>query len=174
MTTHPSPRSMTRRQLLSTGTAMGAALVVGPGFVMHSSEAWAAEVAHLKPETFATLVQVARDIYPHDGIADGPYATAMKAHDTAEAVAMIEEGVAGLNALAGAKGHPSYVETGWEADRNAMLRQIESSAFFGAVRGSLVVGLYNQKEVWGHFGYEGESFSQGGYIDRGFDDIDWL
>ena len=40
--------------------------------------------------------------------------------------------------------------------------------------GGLVTGLYNQKEVWPLFGYEGESFSQGGYIDRGFDDIDWL
>ena len=43
MTTLQSPRSMTRRQLLTSGTAMGAALVVGPGFVMHSTEAWAAE-----------------------------------------------------------------------------------------------------------------------------------
>jgi hypothetical protein len=42
------------------------------------------------------------------------------------------------------------------------------------VRGGLVTGLYNQKEVWPLFGYEGESYSQGGYIDRGFDDIDWL
>ena len=24
------------------------------------------------------------------------------------------------------------------------------------------------------FGYEGESYSHGGYIDRGFNDIDWL
>ena len=38
----------------------------------------------------------------------------------------------------------------------------------------LVTDLYNQKEIWPIFGYEGESFSQGGYIYRGFDDIDWL
>ena len=42
------------------------------------------------------------------------------------------------------------------------------------VGGGLVVGLYNQKEIWPIFGYEGESFSKGGYIDRGFDDIAWL
>ena len=34
--------------------------------------------------------------------------------------------------------------------------------------------LYNQQELWPIFGYEGESFSKGGYINRGFDDIDWL
>lgn len=174
MTQQPSPRHMTRRQLLSSGTALGAALIVGPGYLMHTGEAWASEVAHLKPETFATLVQMARDVYPHDGIADKYYAITMKAHDNADAAGMIEEGVNTLNSLAVSNGHPSYALAGWEADRVAMLKQIEGTPFFAAVRGSMVVGLYNQKEVWGHFGYEGESFSQGGYIDRGFDDIDWL
>ncbi|MFK7943095.1 MAG: Twin-arginine translocation pathway signal [Paracoccaceae bacterium] len=174
MTQQSSPRQMTRRQLLSSGTAFGAALVVGPGYLMHIGEAWASEVAHLKPETFATLVQMARDVYPHDRLADKYYAITMKAHDTADSAAMIEEGVAALDKMAADAGHPSYVLTGWEADRTAMLKAIESTPFFGAVRGSMVVGLYNQKEVWGHFGYEGESYSKGGYIDRGFNDIDWL
>lgn len=174
MTKHASPRSMTRRQLLASGTACGAALVVGTGFVAHPGEAWAAEVTALKPETFATLVQMARDIYPHDRLGDRYYAAAVKAHDTEDSAEMIEAGVASLDTLAVGAGHPSYVETGWEIDRVALLRQIEKTPFFQAVRGGLVVGLYNQKEVWPAFGYEGESFSQGGYLDRGFDDIDWL
>ena len=66
------------------------------------------------------------------------------------------------------------IGAGWEIDRVALLRQIESGGFFQAIRGGLVVGLYNQKEVWPVFGYEGESFSKGGYIERGFDDIAWL
>ena len=174
MTQQPSPRQMTRRQLLSSGTALGAALVVGPGYLMHTTEAWAAEVEHLAPATMATLVQMARDIYPHDHLADRYYAAAVKAHDTADAKDAIETGVASLNTLAVGAGHPSYLEAGWEADRVALLRQIESTPFFQSVRGGLVVGLYNQQEVWGHFGYEGESYSKGGYIDRGFDDISWL
>jgi hypothetical protein len=28
--------------------------------------------------------------------------------------------------------------------------------------------------VWAKFGYEGPSADKGGYISRGFDDIDWL
>ena len=174
MTQQPSPRHMTRRQLLSSGTALGAALVVGPGYLMHSTEAWATEVAHLEPATMATLVQMARDIYPHDRLADGYYAAAVKGHDTADGKDAIEAGVATLDTLAVSAGHPSYVETGWETDRIALLRQIESTPFFQGVRGGLVVGLYNQQEVWAHFGYEGESYSKGGYIDRGFDDISWL
>ena len=53
-------------------------------------------------------------------------------------------------------------------------RQREASPFVQKLRGNLVTGLYNNKEVWPIFGYEGESASKGGYIDRGFDDIDWL
>ena len=67
-----------------------------------------------------------------------------------------------------------YVDVAWETDRLAILRQIEATPFFAAVRSSLVVGLYNQKEVWPIFGYEGSSADKGGYINRGFSDIDWL
>jgi hypothetical protein len=122
----------------------------------------------------ATLVQMARDIYPHDRLADRYYAVAVKAHDTAEQSEMVEAGVVALDALAVGRGSPSYVETGWENDRVAMLREIETTPFFQAVRGGLVVSLYNNPEVWPLFGYQGESYSQGGYIERGFDDIDWL
>ena len=51
---------------------------------------------------------------------------------------------------------------------------IEDSAFFQRVRSSLVTGIYNNPDIWPIFGFEGESASQGGYINRGFDDIDWL
>ena len=39
---------------------------------------------------------------------------------------------------------------------------------------ALVVSLYNQPAVWAKLGYEGSSAEHGGYIHRGFDDIDWL
>jgi len=62
----------------------------------------------------------------------------------------------------------------WEADRVVLLQGIEQSDFFKKVRGDLVVSLYNQKELWPKFGYEGSSAEYGGYIHRGFSDIDWL
>jgi len=51
---------------------------------------------------------------------------------------------------------------------------MEKNPFFQRVRGALVGGLYGNPDVWPLFGYEGESASKGGYINRGFDDIDWL
>jgi hypothetical protein len=34
--------------------------------------------------------------------------------------------------------------------------------------------LYSNPIAWAHFGYEGESFSKGGYLLRGFNDLKWL
>ncbi len=180
-------QGVNRRDFLAASgkTALGAAMVVGAGTLLVPSQGWGMELKSLKPETMATMIQMARDIYPHDRVADKYYAKAMRAHDDAGAgdadkLAMLEDGVAELNARAGKaaeeKGYASggYLDLGWEADRVAILRDIEDSGFFQAMRGSLVVGLYNQKAIWPLFGYEGASAQLGGYIERGFDDIDWV
>lgn len=174
MTEPSSKRGLTRRQLLGRATAAGAVFMVGPGFIAGRDAAWAMETTALTPDSMATLVQMARDIYPHDRVADQFYAIAVKGYDTAEAAPEIEAGIAALNAAAQGQGHASYLAVAWERDRVDILRSMEDSAFFQKIRGGLVTGLYNQKAVWPLFGYEGESFSQGGYIDRGFDDINWL
>ncbi|HBM57738.1 MAG TPA: Twin-arginine translocation pathway signal [Citreicella sp.] len=174
MTPNASHRGLTRRQLLSRATAAGASFVVGTGFVAAPDAAWAAETSHLEPRVFATLVQMARDIYPHDRIADAHYVIAVRGYDTPETAPAITAGIAALDAAAQGRGFGSYLDTGWERDRVDLLRGMEESAFFQQIRGGLVTGLYNQKEVWPVFGYEGESYSLGGYIDRGFNDIAWL
>lgn len=170
----PTTKGLTRRALLSRAVAAGALAVAGAGFIAAPDAAWAVEVTAISEHEMATLLQMARDIYPHDRVGDRFYAIAIKAYDTAENQPMVAEGIAALDAAAQAAGHDDYVSIGWEQDRVAILRGMEDSAFFQTVRGGLVTGLYNQKEVWPIFGYEGESFSQGGYIYRGFDDIDWL
>ena len=68
----------------------------------------------------------------------------------------------------------AYAQVPWEADRVVLLQGIEQTDFFKKVRSDLVVSLYNQEELWPKFGYEGSSAEHGGYIKRGFNDIDWL
>lgn len=167
-------RGLTRRQLLSRSLSAGALAVVGTGFVAAPDAAWAVEVTVITPEEMATLLQMARDIYPHDQVGDQFYAVAVKGYDSEEHKALVAEGVAALDAAAKAAGFDSYVAAGWEEDRVRLLQGIETTPFFQTVRSGLVTGLYNQKEVWPIFGYQGESYSQGGYISRGFNDIDWL
>jgi hypothetical protein len=174
MTSQPRMRGLSRRALLSRTAGSVASLAIGANFICATDAAWALEVTNLKPETMASLIVMARDIYPHDRLADSFYAAAVKGYDTTEAAAAVEEGIAGLDAAAQATGHASYAAVPWEADRVAILRSLEDTPFFQTVRGGLITGLYNQKEVWPLFGYEGESYSFGGYINRGFDDISWL
>ncbi len=172
---HESKAGLSRRELLKRGT-IGAALVISGKAVLCPANAWALETTTLKPDTMATLIQLARDIYPHDTLADRFYAIAVKGQDAHAAKdaahkTLIEDGIADLDKRAGPGG---YRAIGWEDQRVAHLRDIEKTPFFQAVRGDLVVSLYNQKEIWPIFGYEGESYSKGGYIERGFNDIEWL
>ncbi|CTQ43167.1 twin-arginine translocation pathway signal [Roseibium aggregatum] len=174
MKTENSPRGLTRRQLLARATAAGAAFVTGAGFLAARDGAWATELTALEPDSFATLVQMARDIYPHDHVGDEYYVIAVKGYDTPDHAENIEAGIEALNGAAQGRGHASYLAIGWERDRADLLRSMEDSPFFQRVRGGLVTGLYNQKAVWPLFGYEGASYELGGYIDRGFNDINWL
>jgi len=166
-----------RRGFLRRSAAGIAAIAITPaGALLNPSEAWALDVKGLKPETMKTLILVARDIYPHDKVPDRFYAIAMKPYDEKAAAdpaakAEIEAFVAALDGKAGQGG---YVGRGWEAERVDLLKAQSGNPMFETIRSGLVVSLYNQQEVWPIFGYEGESFSKGGYIHRGFDDIDWL
>jgi len=165
-----------RRFLASVGTA---ALMISGAAVIHPNEAWGLEVKNLTPESMRTLIKMARDVYPHDRVADRFYAVAMKSYDAKAGTdpqikTMVEQGVARLDELARKQYGLAYIDVGWESERVALLRQIETEPFFQNVRSGLVASLYNQKELWPLFGYEGESASKGGYIDRGFNDIAWL
>ena len=169
-----SKTGLTRRALVGRAVAAGALSVTGLGFIAAPNAAWALEVSVITPAQMATLLQMARDIYPHDKVPDQYYAVAVKGYDAEDKKDLVAAGIAELDAAAVAQGHKDYVSIGWEEDRVKVLQAVESTVFFQTVRSGLVTGLYNQKEVWPIFGYQGESFSQGGYIDRGFDDIDWL
>lgn len=176
---HRDLYKLTRRQLLVRSLAVGSSLLVGGSFIAGNNAAWALEVKALKPETMATLVQMARDVFPHDQFSDALYAAAVKSHDEKAAedpehLRFIESGAALLDQMAQALGKENYLSVGWESDRNKILNWISSGAFFQAIRGGLVVSLYNQEAVWEKLGYEGASFDKGGYLERGFDDIDWL
>lgn len=177
MTTIKGRAGPSRRTILkAAGASLIVAAITPAGVILGRDNAWAATAEALKPESFATLVQMSRDTYPHARLEDKFYAAAVSALDGAakadEAVkAMLEDGVAQLDAAASSGG---YSGIAGEEERMALLESIEATPFFQKVRGNLVTGLYNNKEAWPLFGYEGESASKGGYINRGFDDIGWL
>lgn len=114
------------------------------------------------------VLQVA---YPHDSFPEGPYQrTAAKVEEAAlatpEAAAAM---VSGLDALYSS----GFLGLDPAAATDA-LRTVQTEQFFLLIHATTVVVLYDDREVWQLLGYEGESFAQGGYLTRGFDDLDWL
>lgn len=83
--------------------------------------------------------------------------------------AQLEQGLRDIDAV----GAAPFSELDDEA-RLAVLRSIAGTAFFEHVRSRLVTGLYDQQAVWDLLGYEGPCTDANGYVDRGFDDLDWL
>ena len=61
-----------------------------------------------------------------------------------------------------------------EKEKLAAVLAIEGSPFFEAMRAATARHLYDDRALWPRFGYEGASSHLGGYIERGFDDIDWI
>jgi hypothetical protein len=61
-----------------------------------------------------------------------------------------------------------------EVQRVAALKKIESTTFFQTMRLKTVQYLYASPVAYAYFGYEGEAFSKGGYLLRGFNDLHWL
>lgn len=167
-----------RRLLLKGAAAAVPAVAVANATGLSVGEAWA-EGGVLQPSTMKTLVKVARDIYPHDFLGDVFYVKAIqpwneKAAGDPAVKSMLEDGVRRLDEDAQDRHKSTYCNVGWEVDRVALLQGIEHTEFFKKLRSDLVVSLYNQHDLWPKFGYEGSSAEKGGYINRGFNDIDWL
>ncbi len=173
------PRSKySRRFFLKAAATAAPAVAVASAAGLSIESAWA-DGGALQPATMKTLVKVARDIYPHDFLGDSYYITAVtpwndKAAADPTIKTMIEDGVRRLDSDAHDRHKVVYSDIGWEEDRVKLLQGIEQTEFFKKIRSDLVVSLYNQHDLWPKFGYEGSSADKGGYINRGFNDIDWL
>lgn len=119
----------------------------------------------------ALLARMVRVMYPHERFGEGPYRRA--------AAKILEAGCASpalksafataLHDLATA-GFVNFRED----EALDHLKTIEATDFFKKVRSTAIVTLYDDAEVWDALGYEGPSYDKGGYIHRGFNDLDWL
>ncbi len=91
------------------------------------------------------LIRVIRVAFPHSRIPDGPY------ERTADII--LKEAQAST----------------WF--RVALTQGLNS---LDGLAGGDFCALDDDEEVWTVLGYEGPSFDKGGYLHRGFDDLDWL
>ena len=168
---------LNRREFLcNSGKTLAGVVVASSGAVtlIFPATGWSAQLTVLNEHESKTLLSMTREMFPHDKVEDKFYAVVVTALDAdasgnTDTAKQLKAGVANLDKLA---------QGDWQAlsadKRGAVLKQIENTAFFNSVKSKCVTGIYNNKDLWDHFGYEGSSTEHGGYINRGFDDLDWL
>jgi hypothetical protein len=169
-----SDTTLNRRGFLkSTSVAVGA-VAVGSSVLMAPDGAWAMTLAKVDARSAKTLMVMARDLFPHASIGDDAYGRVIEKLDQEAAkddkVAQALAG--GVKALDQASGG-NYAKAK-SAKRVATLKSMEHDAFFQKVRGAMINNFYNDPAVWKKLGYEGPSAELGGYLHRGFNDLNWL
>jgi hypothetical protein len=164
-----------RRQFLRMSGGVAVASVLGSTLLLTVSDrVWGYDLKQLNGAQAEALLQMVRRLYPDADFDDSIYAGAVQALDQSAAgdagvAAQLAQGVAGLDAKAGGS-----FATATPVAQTVMLREIQGTPFFNTVRGTAVFVIYNNSAVWAKVGYEGEAFSKGGYLNRGFNDVDWL
>ncbi len=161
-----------RRQFLQgvTGVLSGVLAVSLPVALLRPGRAWSLDLHVLSNADAATLNVMIHTIAPHDGLDEAAYALVVGALD-ADAAASADSR---RDLLDGLKSLGTDFAAASEPDRVKILQAHEASSFFQAVRLKTVMVLYDNPIAWAHFGYEGEAFSKGGYLHRGFNDLKWL
>jgi len=163
--------TMDRREFLgATGLLTGILAAGSPLALLVPSRAWALDLKALTSPEGATLLAAARTIAPHDKLDDAPYALVVQALDSSASrdpatLDLLRQGVSGLGA---------GFATASEPERVKALSAVETTPFFNSVRATTLMTLYASPLVYAYFGYEGEAFSKGGYLLRGFNDLRWL
>ncbi|MGI9271734.1 MAG: hypothetical protein ACR2QT_08170 [Woeseiaceae bacterium] len=165
--------ALSRRKFLVAAIALSGLASGMPGLSV-LRRAWAQSVTPLEEDVYHALVQMARRLYPHDSIPDEVYAQVLD--DVLAATANDESFVEMLQSaeqVLNSQQPTDFIDLGTDAQIEAM-RAVEQMSFFAAIRWAVYVRLYNHSAIWNLIGYEGPSFQQGGYLNRGAGEIDWL
>jgi TAT (twin-arginine translocation) pathway signal sequence len=159
-----------RRDFLkTTGVITGVLALGSPLAALAPSRAWAADLKSFTSAEGTALMALARTIAPHDKLEDAAYALVIQGIDSDATKdpafsKLVKDGLMGLGA--------SFASAP-ENVRVAALKKAEQTPFFQTLRVK-VFGLYASDYAYKYFGYEGEAFSKGGYLFRGFNDLRWL
>src|SRR5271165_1333118 len=120
-------KQVSRRTFLQgSATAVPAVGLAAAGMTIGAHAAWAQAAANLKPHTMATLVLMARDIFPHDRLADVYYIRAVTPYDAKAGGdgafhEMIAFGIERADQDAKDRYKLAYIDVPWEEQRVVVL-----------------------------------------------------
>jgi len=135
---------------------------------------WVDLLRNFTPAEADALVAVVQTLCPHDNLPLAPYRRVICRFDhlagsTPSALDLCN-GFLGLLA----EQWPLPFQDLAETYRVQSLKRIETTPEFFFVQRMAIRYLYDDVEIWSAFGYQGAAVHLGGYIKRGFDDLDWL
>ena len=159
----------TRRRFLVAAVSGGLSLSL-----IRISSAWAQATPEQSPQLASTLGRMAQLLYPHASVPDSVYAGVIDGIMAAAAAepqmsATLDEAASQLDQA----GDTDFFLLD-EASQLAVMAALQQQPFFEAIRFQVLARLYSNPDVWKVINYPGPSVQFGGYIGRGFNDIDWL
>lgn len=164
---------MSRRMFLMTSTMAGITTT------MMGRAAFAASGALTEPQK-TMLLRMIEDIYPHPDVLQPAHYQAIAAtvlqtaDEDKDNAKTLTDGLTAIEEQAQALFGKAYIDIDDADAREGLLRHFQNEAFFQGVRWTAYFGIYNNKDIWPLFGYEGSSVEYGGYIERGFSDITFV
>ena len=120
------------------------------------------------------LSEVIYQLFPHPRLDKGVYEQVTqqvsdRVAQSAELTNMMKNAMESLTAEAGENGMAIP-----DREKEELPEKIQHTPFFQFVLNETLNGIYRHPLTWELLGFEGSSLEFGGYINRGFNDIDWL
>lgn len=172
----PCENSLSRRDFLalSQRAVLSASVLSLYPFSLRASDLDTLKLQFLDSSDGLMLASVSRLLFPHHSLPDSVYLQVvqdidkdMDANDDTRT--LIAQASNSFNNKAG---------EAWltlEMDKQIeLLQSLQGSELFSYMHNRTIESLYRNPEVWKLLGYQGSSIEYGGYLHRGFDDIDWL
>ena len=150
-------------------------LLTSTAGLLHTLAVYATEPDSLDENDIKLLFSILKRMYPHNVLNDTHYQKVIEKIIEASVSdkvvnQIIKEGISNLDNTVDKN---TWIESS-SAEQLDALKKISNTEFFSKLKQTTINNLYNDHEVWELFGYEGDAFSKGGYIHRGFNDLDWL
>lgn len=161
----------TRRRFLAATIAFAGITggTIGPAALRFGS-AWAQTGVARDASTYDAIIRMARLLLPHDGLSGEVYADVFNDALTAT---LGDDQLTAVGDLVNAQQSDVFMRIDEEAQLAAM-RAIENQPAFADVLAAFKTYMYNHPAVWTVLGYEGPSYQNGGYLNRGAGEVDWL
>ena len=165
----------TRRRFIVAAVTASGAVASGLNLaLLQNASAWASATDDDSTASANVLARMVRLYYPHDNVADDVYVQTVDSILSAAASdPQLQQLLDVAHAALDSAGDHRFTELDAESQLAAMTK-VQDEAFFTAIKFQVLARFYAHPEVWKAMNYPGSSVEHGGYVERGFNDIDWL